>query len=109
MPRYLIQASYNSAAAAAFVSHPQDRTAGVQAVVKKLGGKFESIDFCFGEYDVVVLASLPDDTTAAAVALAVSAAGHLQSYKTTRLLSPQEFLAAQQKAHDAGYEAPKKA
>lgn len=109
MPRYLVQASYNSAAAAAFVSHPQDRAAGVQAAVKKLGGKFESMDFCFGDYDVVVLASLPDDTTAAALALAVSAAGHISSYKTTRLMSPNEFLEAQQKAHGVSYKAPKKA
>jgi uncharacterized protein with GYD domain len=109
MPRYLVQASYNSTAAAAFVSNPQDRAAGVQAAVKKMGGKLESIDFCFGEYDVVVLASLPDDTTAAALALAVNAAGHISTYKTTRLMSPKEFLEAQQKAHGVSYQAPKKA
>jgi uncharacterized protein with GYD domain len=109
MPRYLIQASYTSAAAAAFVSNPQDRVAGVQAVVKKVGGKFESLDFCLGEYDIVALASLPDDTTAAALALAINAAGHISGYKTTRLLSPKEFLEAQQKAHGASYQAPKKA
>lgn len=28
MPRHLIQASYTSAAAAAFIAHPQDRVAG---------------------------------------------------------------------------------
>jgi uncharacterized protein with GYD domain len=53
MPRYLIQASYTSDAAAAFVSKPQDRVAGIRAVVKKLGGKLESLDFCLGDYDVV--------------------------------------------------------
>jgi len=45
---------------------------------------------------------------AAAMALAVNAPGHLRSYRTTRLLSPQEFLTAQQKAHGTGYQAPKK-
>ena len=109
MPRYLIQASYTSAAAAAFVSNPQDRVAGVQAAAEKLGGKVESVDFCLGEYDVIAVAALPDDTTAAALALAVNAPGHLKSYQTTRLLSPQEFLAAQQKAHDVNYQAPTKA
>ena len=109
MPRYLIQASYTSAAAAAFVSNPQDRVAGLKAVIEKLGGKLESLDFCLGEYDVIGVAALADDTIAAALALAVNAPGHLKSYRTTRLLSPQEFLAAQQKAHGAGYQAPTKA
>lgn len=109
MPRYLVQASYTSAAAATFVSNPQDRVAGLRAVIEKLGGKLESLDFSLGEHDVIAVSSLPDDTTAAAVALAVNAPGHLKSYKTTRLLSSQEFLAAQQKAHGASYQAPTKA
>jgi len=109
MPRYLVQASYTAAAAAAFVSNPQDRVGGIQAVIEKLGGKMVSVDFCLGEYDVIVVAEVPDDVTAAAVALAVNAPGHLKSYETTRLMSPQEFLEAQQKAHGAGYQAPTKA
>lgn len=109
MPRYLVQASYTAAAAAAFVSKPQDRAAGLQAVAQKLGGKLESLEFCLGEYDVIGLATLPDDMSAAALALAVNAPGHLKSYRTTRLLSSEEFLAAQKKAHDTSYQAPSKA
>ena len=56
-----------------------------------------------------MIVALPDDVAAAALALAVNAPGHLKSYQTTRLLSAQEFLAAQQKAHDVGYKAPTKA
>lgn len=107
MPRYLVQASYTSAAAAAFVNNPQDRVAGVRAVVEKMGGHFESMDYCLGDYDLVAIAVLPDDVAAAAMALAVNAPGHIKSYKTTRLMSSQEFLAAQQKAHGAAYQAPK--
>ena len=62
-----------------------------------------------GDYDVIAVASLPDDITAAALALAINAPGHLKSYKTTRLLSSPEFLAAQQKAHGVSYQAPTKA
>lgn len=109
MPRYLIQASYTAAAAAAFVSNPQDRVAGVRATVEKLGGKLESFEFCLGDHDVIAIGSLPDDTAAAAMALAVNAPGHLKSYKTTRLLSADEFLAAQKKAHGLNYSAPTKA
>ena len=109
MPRYLIQASYTSDAAAAFVSKPQDRAAGIRAVIRKLGGKLESIDFCFGDYDVLGVCSFPDDTSAAALSLAVNAPGHLKSYKTTRLMSAKEFLEAQKKAHSVDYKAPTKA
>ena len=108
MPRYLIQASYTSAAIAAFVSNPQDRVAGVTAIVKKLGGKLVSFDFCLGEHDVVAIFEAPDDTSAAALALAVNAPGHLSSYRTTRLMSPKEFVAAQEKAHGLSYKAPTK-
>lgn len=109
MPRYLIQASYNSAAAAAFASNPQDRVPGVRTAVEKLGGKLESFDFALGDYDVIGIAAFPDDVAAAALALAVNAPGHLKSYKTTRLMSGEEFVAAQRKAHDVAYQGPKKA
>jgi uncharacterized protein with GYD domain len=109
MPRYLIQGSYTSAAAAAFAGHPQDRAAGIQTAAGKLGGKLESVDFCLGEHDVIVIVELPDDVAAAALALAVNAPGHLKSYQTTRLLSAKEFLEAQQKAHNLAYKGPTKA
>ena len=108
MPRYLVQASYTPAAAAAFVSNPQDRAAGLKALAEKLEGKLESLDFCLGDYDVVALFSAPDDTKAMALGLAVSAAGHLKAYKTTRLLSSDEFLQAQKKAKGTSYQAPSK-
>jgi uncharacterized protein with GYD domain len=108
MPKYMIQASYTAGAAAAFMSKPQDRVAGVTALVEKLGGTFHSIDFCLGEHDLVVMATLPDDVAAAAVSLAVNAAGHVSGYRTTRLMTPEEFLAAQQKAHGLSYAAPAK-
>lgn len=107
MPRYLVQASYNSSACAAFVASPQDRVAGVKAAVEKLGGSLESMDYCLGEYDLVAIAVLPDDTAAAAMALGVGAAGHIKSYRTTRLMSAQDFLTAQQRARGMAYQAPK--
>lgn len=106
MQRYLIQANYTAAAAAAFISKPQDRVAGLEALLKKMECRLDSMDFSLGDDDVIAVFSAPDDTTAAAIALAVNAAGHLKSYKTTRLLSAQDFLHAQQKAHGANYKAP---
>ena len=68
--------------------------------------KVFQFDFCLGEYDVVATYSAPDDTTAAALALAVVSAGHLKTFKTTKLLSPEEFLEAQRKASGLNYQAP---
>lgn len=109
MPKYMIQASYTAAAAATFANKPQDRVVGVKALVEKLGGRLESLDYCLGEFDIVVVVTMPDDIAAAAVALMVNGAGHISAYRTTRLMSPEDFMAAQQKAHGVSYSAPAKA
>ena len=66
----------------------------------------ESFDFCLGDYDVVITFSVPDDTTAVAVALAANSPGHLKAYKTTKLLSSDEFMEASRKAGGVNYQAP---
>ena len=106
MARYMAQAAYTAEAAAAFTSQPQDRVAGIRALLERLGAQLVSFDYCLGEYDVMVIYTAPDDTTATAVALAILAPGHLKAYKTTKLLSPEEFLEASRKASGAGYQAP---
>ena len=109
MARYMVQAAYTAEAAAAFASKPQDRTEGISALMEKLGAHMESADFCLGEYDIVVRFTAPDAATATAVSLAVQAAGHLKAYKTTPLLTPEEFMEAQRKASGIGYQAPSRA
>jgi len=106
MPRYMIQASYTSEAAAAFASKPQDRVAGLRALLEQIGAQLDSFDYCLGDYDVMVTYTAPDDTTAVAITLAVLAPGHLKEYKTTKLLSPEEFMEASRKAAGAEYQAP---
>ncbi len=106
MPRYMIHASYTAEAIAAFVSKPQDRTPGIRALVEKMGGKLDSFEYTLGEHDVMATYTAPDDITSAAISLAVTSAGHLKSFETTKLLSPQEFTQAMQKAGGANYQAP---
>src|SRR5712691_6642457 len=109
MPRYMIQGAYTAEAVAAFASKPQDRVAGVRALLERLGATLERIDFCLGDFDVVVTYTAPDDTAAAALALAAQAPGHLKAFKTTKLLSPEEFMAAQRQASGVGYQGPSRA
>jgi uncharacterized protein with GYD domain len=109
MPRYLVQVGYTAAANAAFVAKPQDRVAGVKALFEKAGGTLHSMDYCFGEYDIVIMVSVPDDATMAAIRLIVSAQGHCSSLHATRLISADEYMTAQQKAHGMSYAPPAKA
>jgi uncharacterized protein with GYD domain len=96
-----VQVGCTAAAAAAFVSKPQDRVAGVRALVEKAGGTLHSMDYCFGEYDVMIMASVPDDATMTAISLLVSAQGHVRCIQTTPLMSPEAFMSAQQKGRMA--------
>jgi uncharacterized protein with GYD domain len=106
MARYMIQATYTPQAWAAMVKNPVDRGAAVRALLEKAGGRLESIYFCFGENDVIVIAEMPDNVTAAAVALAANSAGHLRSLSTTVLMTVEEIMAAERKAGDLTYSGP---
>lgn len=106
MARYMIQATYNVDARKALVAHPQDRVAGVAALMERLGGRLESFYFSMGEFDIVAIAELPDDIAAVTGALAVTGAGHLTAYQTTKLLTNEEMMTAMTKAHGLTYAAP---
>ena len=106
MARYLFQASYTSEAWAAQVSNPQNRIEVIRPVIERLGGRLESAYFSFGDYDVVVIAEMPDASSAAAFSLAASAGGALKAVKTTPLLTFDEGLEAMRKAAGAGYRPP---
>jgi len=75
----------------------------VEKMISGLGGSVESFYFAFGGTDVYVIADVPDNVSAAAVALTVSATGRV-SCKTTVLLTPGEIDQAAQKSVD--YKAP---
>jgi len=69
------------------------RRAAIQEMAKQLGGRLETFDFAFGEDDVYTTVELPDNKTAAAVALAINSTGHT-SVRTVVLLTPEEVDAA---------------
>ena len=106
MARFLIQASYNTGGISDLIRNPQDRAAAVRPVVENLGGKLISLDYAFGDYDVVAIIEAPDNVTMAALAMAVGAGGALKDFKTTVLLSMEEAMEAMRKAGGAGYRPP---
>jgi uncharacterized protein with GYD domain len=105
MPRYLQQVAYTPEGWAALIKNPQNRIEVVRPVIERLGGKIETAWFAFGEYDIVVILDMPDNVSAAAIAMAFAAGGTCKAVKTTPLLSTSEAVEAMKKAATSGYRA----
>lgn len=108
MALYMVQGAYTAEALATMAKHPQDRSVPVKELVQKLGGRLVGVYYCFGEYDVIVLAELPDDSAATALALAAVSPGHLKVYKTTKLFTVEETMEAMRKAGSLTFQGPSK-
>lgn len=104
MPKFLIQASYTDAGVKGLQSAGgSSRRDAVSEALEGVGGSLESFHFGFGDHDAYVIAELPDNEAAAAVALTVNASGGATT-KTIVLLTPEEVDAAAQRSVD--YRAP---
>jgi uncharacterized protein with GYD domain len=91
MSRYLFEASYTVEGSKGLMKEGGTaRRAVVEKMVENLGGRLEAFYFGFGETDVYVLLSLPDNVAAAAISLTVAATGAVRT-KTTVLLTPEEI------------------
>lgn len=106
MARYMVEFSYTKEAAGALVKKPEDRSAVVGELIGKLGGRLLDFYYTFGDYHGVLIAELPDNVAALAVDMAAVAPGHISKIKTTVLLTPQEAMAAMQKAGDLALRPP---
>ena len=104
MSKYMIQANYNAEGAKGIV---HDGGTGRRAAIEKLlasaGGRLEAMYFAFGDTDLYLIVDLPDNTAAAAVALAVSQSGKA-SMRTVVLMTAEEMDAATKKT--LAYRAP---
>lgn len=97
MPKYLIQGNYAGDGLKGLLKEGgSGRRAAIEKLVVSVGGKVEAYYFAFGDTDVFIIADLPDNATAAALSLTVSAAGAATA-KTTVLLTPEEIDAAAKK------------
>jgi uncharacterized protein with GYD domain len=107
MPFYLAQASYSAQSTAAMIKNPQDRAAAIRPVIERMGGKLHGLWLAFGDYDVVAIAELPDNASAAALSMAIGSTGAVSNYRTTLLLTPAESVEAMKKAGGTGYQPPR--
>ena len=106
MARYMIQASYSTQGMSDLVNNPQDRAANLRPVIERMGGKMESFDYAFGDFDAVVIVDVPNNTAVASIVMAVGASGAISSIKTTVLLSMEEAMEAMRQATGVGYRGP---
>jgi uncharacterized protein with GYD domain len=97
MAKFLFEAKYNAEGAKAIAREGgSTRRAAIEKAAASVGGRLESFNFAFGGTDAFVIVELPDNVTAAAMAIAVGQSG-LASTTTTVLLTPEEMDAAVKK------------
>ena len=90
MPKYLIQGRYTPEGLKGLTKDKASgRKTAVQAAMKSLKGKLESMYFTLGSDDVVLIVEAPDNIAAAALSINVGSAG-LVNVRTTPLLSVDE-------------------
>jgi uncharacterized protein with GYD domain len=99
MALFMYQAAYTPESWAAQLKNPQNRAETVgRAVCEAVGGKLVGGWYCFGEYDLVIIADVPNAECMAAIALAIGAGGAVKSAQTTALMNGAEGVAAMSKA-----------
>ena len=90
MPKFLFEASYTADGIKGIQGEGgTGRRDAVAQVADSVKGQLESFYFAFGGSDAYVVVDLPDNESAAAVALTVNSSGAV-SVKTVVLLTPEE-------------------
>jgi uncharacterized protein with GYD domain len=107
MPYYLIQTAYTSESWAKMIKSPQDRVEAVRPAIEGFGGRIDTAYVSFGEYDLATIVEFPDNVSAAAFSISVSAKGGVKTYKTTPLMTMAEAQSAMKMAGGSSYEPPK--
>ncbi|MFN2124323.1 MAG: GYD domain-containing protein [Candidatus Promineifilaceae bacterium] len=106
MPKYLFEASYTAEGLKGLLKDGgSKRRKDLKEAVKEMGGTLEAIYFAFGDEDVFSIVDLPDNVSATAIALAITASGAVR-IKTVVLLTPEEVDQATKKT--VKYRAPGK-
>jgi uncharacterized protein with GYD domain len=104
MPKFLIEASYTLEGVRGVQrAGGTSRRDAVAQTAESVGGRLEGFYFAFGDRDAFAIVDLPDNESAAAVALTVNGSGGATT-RTTVLLTPEEVDAAAQRSVD--YRAP---
>ena len=99
MPLYMYEAAYTAESLAAQLKNPQNRADMVgRAACEAVGGKLLGSWYCFGDYDLIIIADVPNNESMTAISLAIASGGAIRSAKTTVLMTGAEAVAGMKKA-----------
>jgi uncharacterized protein with GYD domain len=91
MAKYLLQGAYSVEGHKGLLkSGGSQRREVISKVIQSLGGRLEAFYWTFGSDDYVLIVEVPDNVTAAALALNVAASGGVNGLRTTVLLTAEE-------------------
>ena len=104
MAKFMIQASYT---AEGLKGLQKDKASGRRDAMAKamesIGGRLESVYYCLGQDDVIIIVDAPDVASVTALCIAVSATGMVRTH-TIPLLTVEETDRALSKGSE--YRAP---
>jgi len=104
MAKYMIAGNYTGDGVKGLLKEGgSSRREAVDKLLASVGGKVESFYYALGDTDVYVVIDVPDNVTAAAIALTVGASGAV-NIRTTVLMTPEEVDQATRKS--PAYRAP---
>ena len=103
MPHFLQQVAYSREGWEALVANPQNRIEAVPPAIENWEARLKAVWFSFGDYERCNHLDLPDNVSAAAIAMAFAAGGACKSVETIPLISPEEATQALRKARECGY------
>src|SRR5215467_4270671 len=104
MSKYMISANYTAEGMAGVrAAGAKSRVDAVSTMLDAMGGSLESFHFAFGDTDVFAIVDVPDDESAAAVAIAINSSGAVNT-STTKLLTVDQIDEALRRT--VNYQAP---
>ncbi len=91
MPKYLIEARYVGTGIEGLLREGGSRRRiAIDDLFRSVGGSVEAFYYTFGDKDVIVIGTLPDNATAAALAYKVNSSGAVYC-RTIVLMTPEEI------------------
>ena len=104
MGKYLFKVSYTADGLRGVMKEGAEHRVGfISKMAADMGGSLESFHFAFGDTDAYVICEIPDDESAAAIAMAVASSG-TGSMETVKLLTPDQVDKA--RGINTGYQPP---
>ena len=94
MAKYMFRTNYTQSGLKGLLAEGgSGREAALRQTVESVGGSLEGFYYAYGDCDLYLIADVPDEAAATALALNIAAAGAL-TVRTTVLLSAKDIDAA---------------